>query len=247
MLRRLFLAVPALLLGAVVAHAQQEPRDGWTLGLSVVGDTNPYLGQGSDVLALPLIAYRSGPFAISTNGVEYRLLRNGPFSLTVAARPRFSGLISTDGAQLDGIDREVTGDVALEAVYDIGRFYADGAIRQEFTGEHDGQELRLGVGTRQRLGAVGLSLNAGAAWQSEDLSQYIWGVSASEVAVGRPAYAPGNVLVPYLSIGARLPINDNLSLLGTIRADFLPSEVTDSPIIEDDTLISGGLGFVYRF
>ena len=199
------------------------------------------------MLPIPLISYRSGPFAISTNGISYRLLNDGSWTLPAAARPRFSGLISTDGAQLDGIDRVVTGDLALEMGYDIGVFYATVDLRQEFTGEHDGQEVRLGLGTRTRLGPVALSIGGGAAWQSSDLSQYIWGVSTGEARPGRPAYAPGNVVVPYLSVSGRLPLNDKWSLIGSVRADFFPDSITDSPIIADDTLFSGGLGVIYRF
>lgn len=243
---RPLLAALALAVPTQVA-AQPTTQDGWTLGLSVVGDSNPYIGQDEDFLAIPLIGYRDGPFSISTLGLEYDFYRDGAWRLTAAARPRFSGLISTDGPLLDGIDRQVTGDVALEAAYDIGVFRATGAIRQEFTGEHSGQELRFGLGVRQQAGPVGLSLEAGAAWQSEDLSQYVWGVSAAEARPGRPAYAPGDVVVPYLSLGARVPVNDRWSVVGSIRADFLPDDVTDSPIIEDDTLVSGILGVVFRF
>jgi len=241
----LLLCVPAPLLAQQATREGRE--DGWSLGVLVLGDTNPYLGQDSEALPLPLISYRQGPFAISTERVEYTFLQNGPLRLSAAARPRFSGLISTDGPELEGIDREVTGDVSLEAMYDVGRFYTRGALRQEFTGEHDGQEARLRFGARQRFGTVGLDLSAGAAWQSGDLSRYIYGVDSDEVAPGRPAYDPGSVIVPFLSLSARYQINESWSLLGSVRADFLPSETTDSPIIEDDTVISGGLGFSFRF
>lgn len=240
-----------LLLTPAQALAQAAPRedrsDGWTLGLSVLGDTNPYLGQGSDIIPLPLVSYRQGPFEISTLGIEYDFLESGPWSLTAAARPRFSGLISTDGPELDGIDREVTGDLSLEAQYDIGRFYTRFALRQEFTGEHDGNEARLRFGARQRLGTVGLDFSAGAAWQSSDLSQYIYGVDSVEARPGRPQYSPGDVVVPFLSLSARYQINENWSMLGSLRGDFFSDDITDSPIIEDDALISGGVGFVFRF
>lgn len=240
-----------LILFPTVAVSQAGPReeraDGWTLGLSVLGDTNPYLGQDSDIIPLPLVSYRQGPFEIGTLGVEYDFLNSGPWRLTAAARPRFSGLISTDGDQLDGIDRDVTGDLSLEAQYDIGQFYTRFALRQEFTGEHDGNEARLRFGARQRIGTLGLDLSAGAAWQNSDLSQYIYGVDGDEARPGRPTYAPGDVIVPFVSLSARYQINDNWSVLGSLRGDFLSDDITDSPIIEDDALISGGIGFVFRF
>ncbi|MEM1077571.1 MAG: MipA/OmpV family protein [Pseudomonadota bacterium] len=248
----MFRMIALLALGlapALPALAQEAPGrpDGWSLGGLVAADTNPYLGQGSDVIPLPLFRYANGPFELSTNGLSYSVFSQGVWGLSVAARPRFSGLISTDGEQLDGIDREVTGDVALELRYDLGRLYAGADLRQEFTGEHDGQEARLRFGLRQSLGAVRLDWSAGAAWQSGDLSRYVWGVSPDEARIGRNAYDPGDVVVPFVGLRGVMPLGENWSLLGTLRADFLPGAVTDSPIIEDDTLVSGGLGVEFRF
>lgn len=213
----------------------------------VATDSNPYIGQDADVVPIPLISYRSGPLTFGTNGLAYRFIDTSPWSLNIAARPRFSGLIATDGPLLEGIDRKVTGDIAIESRYDIGIFFASFDLRQEFTGEHDGQELRFGVGSRSKIGPVGLELGAGAFWQSDKLSQYNWGVSASEVAAGRPAYAPGDVIIPYASISARLPLAENWSLLGTVRVDLLTSKISDSPIIADEQIFSGALGISYSF
>lgn len=247
MISRLFaLGLCALALPAAAQDGTGRP-DGWSLGGIIAADTNPYIGQGSDIIPLPLVSFRNGPFELSTNGLSYELYRQGPFGFTLGARPRFSGLISTDGPQLDGIDRRVTGDVALEMRYDIGRLYAGADLRQEFTGEHDGQEARLRFGLRQTVGSVRLDWSAGAAWQSGDLSRYVWGVSDAEARAGRSAYDPGGVLVPFVGLRGMMPLSENWSVLGTLRADFLPDTVTDSPIIEDDTLISGGVGVQFRF
>ncbi|WP_424973407.1 MipA/OmpV family protein [Dinoroseobacter sp. S124A] len=248
----MFRTISLLALGAALAQpalAQEAGGrpDGWSLGGLVAADTNPYIGQGSDVIPLPLFRYANGPFELSTNGLSYDVLDLGAFDVSVAARPRFSGLISTDGPELNGIDREVTGDVALELRYDLGRLYAGADIRQEFTGEHDGQEARFRFGLRQALGPVRLDWSAGAAWQSGDLSRYVWGVGSDEARVGRDAYDPGDVVVPFVGLRGVMPIGENWSILGTLRADFLPDAVTDSPIIEDDTLVSGGLGVEFRF
>jgi outer membrane protein len=244
--RLLILCALALPLPALGQGAEGR-GDGFSLGGLVAADTNPYLGQDADVIPLPLFSFRNGPLELSTNGLSYDLLRQGPFGMTLAARPRFSGLISTDGPELDGIDREVTGDVAFEMRYDLGGMYAGADLRQEFTGEHDGQEARLRFGLRRSVGSVRLDWSAGAAWQSGELSRYVWGVSETEARTGRAAYDPGTVIVPFVGLRGVMPLGENWSVLGTLRADFLPDAVTDSPIIEDDTLISGGLGVQFRF
>jgi len=120
-------------------------------------------------------------------------------------------------------------------------------FRQEFTGEHDGQEAVLGLGYGTQVGKVGLEFSAGAAWQSADLSAFIWGVSASEALGGRPAYAPGDAVIPFAAVNAFYPLNDNWTLIGTARADFLPNEVSNSPIVDEDNIFSLILGVTYSF
>lgn len=247
MMSRLVISGICVLALPIGAQAQQGPPDGFSFGGLITADTNPYIGEDAEAIPLPLITFRNGPFELSTNGLSYEVLSDRPWGLTVAARPRFSGLISTDGPELDGIDRDVTGDLALEVRYDIGRLYVGADLRQEFTGEHDGQEARLRVGLRRAVGPVRVDFSAGGAWQSGDLSRYIWGVSEAEARSDRPAYDPGAVIVPFVGLRGTMPLGDNWSLLGTLRADFLPDDVTDSPIIEDDTLVSGGLGVQFRF
>ena len=236
------------LLWAGAAAGQSGPPDGTSAGISAVISTNPYIGESSQAVPIPLFIYRNGPLEVSTNGLGYRLWEQGAFSVTAAARPRFSGLLNTDGPELDGIDRTVTGDLALEARYDRGFAFAAGSVRQEFTGEHDGQELRFRLGARVPLGGrAGLALAAGAAYQTSELSEYVYGVRAAEARPGRAAYDPGDVVIPFVSAVLRLPVSERATVTATVRTDFLPSDVTDSPIIEDDTLVSGILGISWRF
>lgn len=241
-------ALVALTLATPVIAQEDGPRDGWSLGLVAAVATNPYLGEDTEIFPYPALTYRRGPFSIGTFGVEYDFYATERLTFSAGLVPRFTGLFSTDAPELDGIDRKVTGDVALGLEYDLGSgFGADITYRQEFTGEHDGQELVLDLGYGTQIGRVGLEFSAGAAWQSEDLSAFIWGVSPSEARAGRPAYAPGDVIIPYAAVNAFVPLNENWTLIGTARADFLPSDVSDSPIVDEDDIYSLILGVTYSF
>ena len=57
----------------------------------------------------------------------------------------------------------------------------------------------------------------------------MYGVYASEVAAGRAEYAPGAVAVPYLSVKAFMDVTENISAFVNVPANFLPTEVTNSP------------------
>ncbi|MEM8977209.1 MAG: MipA/OmpV family protein [Pseudomonadota bacterium] len=241
-------ALLVLTLATPVIAQEDGPRDSWSLGLVAAIATNPYLGEDTEVLPYPALTYRNGPFSIGTFGVEYDVYATERLTFSAGLVPRFTGLFSTDAPELDGIDRKVTGDVALGLEYDLGNgFSTDLTFRQEFTGEHDGQELVLDLGYGTQIGWVGLKFSAGAAWQSRDLSGFIWGVSPSEARPGRPAYSPGDVIIPYAAVNAFVPLTQNWTLIGTARADFLPSDVSDSPIVDEDDIYSLILGATYSF
>jgi outer membrane protein len=146
------------------------------------------------------------------------------------------------------MDRDFTVDAGLAYSYAFGTgTIVQARLLQEITGEHDGQEIDLQL--RQNLMDFGLpfGIMAGARWESADLANYLYGVRAAEAIVGRPAYAPGDSIVPYIGIGTRIPLGDRFSISGGVRAEFYGSDVTNSPIVEDDMAITGTLGLTLRF
>jgi len=237
----------ALLAGHARATPATEP-DGWSLGAIVALGTNPYIGEDTQIEPYPLITYRSGPFSIGTLGLTYDLYHTDQWLLTTGITPRFSGLFNTDAPELEGIDRDVTADLFFKASYQVNSSVDTSLrLRQEITGDHDGQELTVDLGYSTRLDTTDLRLSAGASWQSAELGTYIWGVRPFEARAGRPSYDTGDVIIPFLAVEAERPITDRWALIGNLRADLLPNDVTDSPIVDEDTLIVIGLGAVYRF
>lgn len=246
------LSISSVLLSVVLAtasHAQQDgPRDGFSIGIIANYGTNPYIGEDDEVTPLPLINYRSGSFSIGVQGLFYDFYSSQGLTLSTGVTPRFSALADADAPELSGIDREITADAFFGVAYDINQnFGFEAIVRQELTGEHDGQEIQLALGYQTQALQTGFGLNAGVRWQSEDLANYTWGVRPSEAIVGRPAYDTGDVIIPYLSLDFVRSLNENLALIGQVQAEFLPSEVSDSPIVEEDTLFGITLGVSYSF
>lgn len=241
------LAPLALTLLPLTAAAQSGPPQGWSLGLGGTLGTDPYVGDDFDALPFPIIQYRGERFSVGLEGATYTLYRSGPFSLDGTLGPRIFGLVFSNADELDGIDRDITGDVGLAARYDTGIAFARAAVKQEFTRQHDGQEVELAVGTRLPAGRVRLQFEAGATYQSGDLASYLWGVETGEATPDRAAYDPGEALIPFLGATAIYPLSDRLTLIGTSRLDVLPDAVADSPIVDESVTIGGFFGISYRF
>lgn len=237
-----------LALTMVPALAQGEP-EGFTIGLGAGAAISPYVGEDETTFALPLIGYNSDQFSISTGqGLRLTAIERGPLRISAVVSPRFSGLDDTDVSELDGIDRELTADAGLVAEYGVNETltFTAGAVT-EITNEHDGQEVTLGISQRVLLGRFPVQLSGGFSWQSSDLSEYVYGVKASEATAGRPAYAPGDVFIPYVGVGTVVPVSDNASMIAGFRAEFLPDEVTDSPIVDEDVVPSLNVGVAFSF
>ena len=64
---------------------------------------------------------------------------------------------------------------------------------------------------------------------------------------GRAEYAPGAVAVPYLSVNAFMNVTENINAFVNVSANFLPNEVTSSPIVSQKTTVSTMLGLAYNF
>lgn len=247
-LPRVAKATFALLLGAAPALSQQQP-EGFSLGLGVMGSSGLYVGEDSAAMAVPLLRYDSDAFSIGLpDGARVTLLDRSDIRLSAVISPRFSAIDASDAPELDGLNREFTADGGVQGRYAFsGRTQLRFRAVTELTEEHGGSEVALAARHAVPLGRVPLMFEGGVTWQSADLTGYLYGVSVAEATGARPAYSPGDVVIPYLSVGTAVPITQKTRLVANIRADFLPDEVTLSPIVDEDVSVQGFLGISYSF
>ena len=247
-LRRVAKATFALMLCAAPALSQEQ-TEGFSIGLGVAGSSGLYIGEDSAAMALPLLRYDSDAFSIGLpDGARLTLLDRSDVRLSAVISPRFSAIDASDAPELSGLDRDLTADGGVQARYVFSqrtqlRFRAV----TELTDEHGGSEVALSARHAIPLGRMPLLLEGGVTWQSADLSGYLYGVSAPEATGTRPAYSPGDVAIPYLSVGTAFPITQKTRLVANIRADFLPDKITLSPIVDEDVSVMGFLGISYSF
>ena len=98
-----------------------------------------------------------------------------------------------------------------------------------------GQEISLQYGYPFAIGKGRLTPSVGATWLSEDMANYFYGTLDEEVARGVVDYKPGSVVIPQVGASYFRPIGKKWTLLGFVKYDLLPDEISDSPLIERDT------------
>ena len=247
----------ALLIGAsTTAFAQapegapQGPPEGFSLGLAVLGSNGIYVGEDASAQILPILRYESEAFSASLpEGLRLSLWDQTNFRMSAILAPRINPIGGSDAKELDGLDRaQFTFDGGLSAEYSFG-FGTQVLFRgvTELGDEHGGSELSIGIEQVVPLGDVPLFLGADVTWQDEDLADFLYGVSASEATADRAAYSPGAVVIPSITLGTVVPLSQSISMVANLRAEFLPDEVTDSSIIDEDLGLTAVLGLSYRF
>ncbi|MEM9756547.1 MAG: MipA/OmpV family protein, partial [Pseudomonadota bacterium] len=229
-------ALSAVVLVCGAMGAQAQTPEGWSIGLIGVGSTSPYVGEETTGQILPFLSYRTEQFAVGLDGASYTFLDTGGTEASAILRPRFAG-IDDDVAELAGIDRDLTLDFGLGLGFDAApglRF--KGYAVQEITGQHQGQEISLRV--EHQVAGLPLAVYAGADWQSAELTEYLFGVRPGEAIAGRPAYAPGAAVTPFIGVRGFLPLSDRSALVGGIEVRQFGDAITDSPIVDEDGTIS---------
>ena len=232
----------ALAAGSAMAQPAQE---GWVGGLYGSLGSSPFVGEATDNFALPFVSYRSESFSFGLDGASITAFDDGGQTLQFVLRPRFP-LIDDDVPELAGISRDIGLDFG--ARYGVGLrpgLEMSLTALQGLTEEQQGQEIDLRFS--HQLNGMPISVYAGAAWQSDELTEYLYGVRPSEAVTGRPAYAPGGAVTPYIGLQGALPVTDRATIIGSVEALQLPEAITDSPIVEDTGSTRATLGIVFNF
>ncbi len=98
-----------------------------------------------------------------------------------------------------------------------------------------------------RAGAWTVLPGVGVSWMSADLARYHFGTLDREEARGVTPYRPGTAVVPDVGVFATRRMGERWSLQGGLQYRFLPDELSDSPLLNDDGVAVVVLGMSYRF
>ena len=234
-----------LLVGA--SHADEKSK--FSIGLTYVGGASVYSNVENVSAVMPSISYHSGNLSISfQEGLAYKFLNEEKVTMGVSVAPRNRPYNSSRSADLTGMTRELYYDGALYASYEILRgLNAKFKFATEVTNKFNGNIADISVSQFIPLLGQPVILQAGAKWYDSNRANYLYGVNASEATAQRVQYAPGNSILPYLSVSTFYSLTEKTSLFANINSSFLPSNVVDSPIVEGKNYLYTVIGLNYSF
>jgi len=223
-----------------------------SIGMAARGEREIYKDVGSEFEPAPFIRYENGPFEIEGyDGLDasFKLFGTGSYEIALKGSVDFEeGYDSDDSDYFEGMyELDTPYSVGLEYETNFAGWKAELEFEQDVSGEHDGQAVELALGYPWMAGGVEFRPTLSATWLSEKTVDYFYGVSAKEAKPDRPAYSPG----ASYEIGAELmilrPLFGNFTAVGIVETSTFGKDITDSPLVDEDYEIEGGLGIMYTF
>lgn len=251
-----------LVISSSCAIAAPVPVDTSSLGRDVTDQSKnglggtlsvaqrPFVGVDNQSTALPYIKYRNKNFYIEGINAGYTLYKSTQATVDLLATPRFYEVKESfaDDGELNKIDEtKPTYLAGLSAQYPVGPITLTLQLLADVL-ESVGYEAILNASKAFKLSQnLTAAASIGVIYQNNKLVDHFYGVQANEVTVDRPQYTADGSFNQHLSITGIWQVNKQIQLLGQMRYEKLGGGTTDSPIVDEDSIVTSVIGAVYLF
>jgi outer membrane protein len=226
-----FLSILSLAIASTSAQAELA------LGVGIAGYLNPQKGLDIREQAFPMISYTGDRLSFQFTTLTYRLASVGDLQINALASVRSQGYDSKNSQYLTGMkDRKDTLDGGLGLDWKGINL----SVSHDILSAHKGSEVSLSYNHGFDLGKLQLSIGGGVNWQSKELTNYYYGVNAAEAKTlmvdgkifNRIAYHVKSDCIPKANIFMHYALTDSWSLISGAEINFLPQNITNSPIVD---------------
>ncbi|BET44014.1 MipA/OmpV family protein [Atlantibacter hermannii] len=242
-----------LALGIALASASSlvQAEGPVSLGVGAGYVEGPYKQYDNHVLPLPVIGYEGEHVWVRGLGAGYYLWNDQTDKLSVMAyySPQYFKPKNSDNDQLRQLDkRKATLMAGLSYVHNTQYGFLRTALTGDTLDNSNGMLWDIAWLYRYNNGALTVTPGIGVQWASENQNEYYYGVSRSEARrSGLDAYDPDSGWNPYLELTVNYKLTDSWNVYGTGRYTRLDSEVTDSPMVEQNWSGVFSTGVTYSF
>lgn len=218
------------------------------LGVGVIGRSSPYRGGDAGVYQpIPAITFNGGRLQWFGPSVRYGLVGTDRLRLAATASYRLRAYEEDDSPALAGMgDRDDTLMAGLALTSEL-----PAGVNLSLGYEHDvldrigGGAARLAANRSFQWGIARFSPEVALNWTSGSIANHDFGVPASAAIPGRPAYDVGDVFSVEVGVGSFIELTREWRVVFNAGVEFLPSEVTRSPIVDTDHVVKGFVALTY--
>lgn len=229
----------------------RQNDDRWTIGAGVAIRDNGYAGEGARTRPFPWVQYEGSRVFWRGLGGGVHVVDGERFGVDLLVSGRFDGVDIEDLGRTElarnGVDADLLDDRddGVDAGVAVSWRSAIGELKlsalADVTDTSGGYELAADYAHAFQWGATTWVPSVGVRWQSADLVDYYYGTLDKEVARGVLRYRPGSALLPQVGLAAQRRLGEHWKLTGALSYRFLPNELTDSPLMDQDSKGSVGL------
>lgn len=245
----LILATPA-----AFANDLDAEKTTWAVGLGVISSQEPYTDIDRDNTVLPLLHIENKYIRFFGTTLEAKLpgltlSETNKINFSLLGRWDGAGYESSDSRALAGMDKRkssIWAGAKVEWQTSLVNLSADWTY--DVSGYSKGQQFNLGIDRDWKLSPrLTLTPRIGASWHDSDYIDYYYGVRAHEVRSARPEYHGESGISAEVGLQANYRFNQRHSLILDARVRSLPSEIKDSPLVDDSSENRISIGYMYQF
>ena len=224
----------------------------WSLGVAASYSPAVYKDTPSNRAVIPVIGFEGKHFFMRGFSAGYRLLPLGaPQNIVFRAiyDPRTlkpSDSDDTDIQKLDERDATVLGAVSYQALSLVGLFEVTAGSDIGF--KHNGLYAEAAWRLPIRRKGWTITPSIGYTYNSGQLNDYLYGVSASEAArTNLNEFDAGWDGQYFVGLSGFMHVTPNIRVMGGVRYTNLEGDIEKSPILESGINMAANVGVVYVF
>ncbi len=249
---------------------------GLSIGLGLVSNPLNQ-SDNIPLVLLPSVSFYSGDFFLENLDFGYNLYNSDHASLSMIASPSYDSVFFdrwdpgnifvelgaglSDSAGNPNIapstpDREtvISPDElstrkfsylgGLEYSLEFNNQLIQIAALSDITDVHSGNEIRFAY---QYQATTNIRTTAGFTWKDKNLTDYYYGVDENEIIDNRATYQAQSSISPFIRATYRSKLGDGDSLRVSLQYQKLDSQISQSPVVADDYVITFFAGRTFSF
>ena len=217
------------------------------IGLGPYLQTQPYQEANAKLLPTPVIFFDNRLLYLRWSRIGMYVYGQQNWGISVTAQPRVFGYQADDSPYLSGMaERRPTweGGIAIGGKNSLG--FAELTYFHDLLNYSKGSLLRLEIGKTISQGRWTNIPSLYIIRYSNAFNDYYYGVRQSESRSQRPVYHAKAGVNYGLQDFAMVELNKDWYISANLRADYLASEITRSPIVNNQWMVSAMLSLMYK-
>jgi len=246
-------AMQCAVAGQMLDYIRNYDLNDYAFGVSFSSSQNPYVGGENNVFAYPyLTSFRDAAFTddwlvLREGDIGVRWVSKTGLQLGLVGRLQTLGFGNSEAPVLRGVaSPKWTIELAPTIGWRAWPVHIDFKAYTEVMGRHDGWASQLSFSLPYENSRGYIVPSVRLIRQSEDYTNYYYGVAPSEERPARPAYQPGEAMNTAINVRFGYELSEKWLLSGHVGIEYLDSEISNSPIVDEESIWSASLGLAYN-